>query len=118
MAYKIFGVFGFLIIALPIVTTQNNELESRSLSTCLSYMGSLIMEQGMSIPTDESIFPILADPDVRKYLLNHCIFYHNKTGIWQDPSDDVDSINDTIITEFEAKYPAPDVLKDFFLGKK
>jgi hypothetical protein len=80
-------------------------------------MGSLIMEVGMSIPTNESIFPVLAEPEVRTYLVNHCIFYHNKTGIWQDRSDPVDSVNDTIIEEFEAKNPPPDILKYFFLGK-
>lgn len=108
---------GIILIALPIVSAQEAANGTRSLGTCLSYMGSLIMEQGMNTPTDKSIFPVLADPDVRTYLLNHCIFYHNKTGIWQDWSDPVGPVNDLVIEEFETKYPPPDILKDFFLNK-
>jgi hypothetical protein len=115
--YKKFGIFGILILVLPFAFAQNTENETRSLGTCLSYMGSLIMEVAMSIQSNESIFPVLGEPEVRTYLLNHCIFYHNKTGIWQDRSDPVDSVNNTVIEEFETKYPPPDILKDFFLSK-
>jgi hypothetical protein len=72
------------------------------------------MSEGMSLSTldNKSIFSILPDPEVRSYLLNHCIFYHNRTGIWNHPNYDV---NETIIREFEAKYPPPDILREFFL---
>jgi hypothetical protein len=117
MTHKKFGPLGIHILLLPIASAQNTENESRSLGTCLSYMGSLIMEVEMSIPTNESIFPVLVEPEVRTYLLNHCILYHNKKGIWQDWSDPLDSVNETIIEEFETKYPPPDILRDFFLRK-
>jgi hypothetical protein len=113
--YKALGHLGILIFLLPVVNiTERIDDESQSLETCFSYLGSLIMSEGMSLSTldNKSIFSILPDPEVRSYLLNHCIFYHNRTGIWNHPNYDV---NETIIREFEAKYPPPDILREFFL---
>ncbi len=106
---------GIDILGLPIVNAQTIDDEPRSVNTCYSYMNTLLMSQSIFIETNESIFTVILDPEVRKYLIDHCMFYHYRTGIWQDARNDPDSVNDTIIKEFGTKYPAPDILKHFFL---
>ena len=45
--------------------------------------------------------PILSDPQLKPMLTNACNFYHEKTGKWISPMDDIDP---ELGKEFVAKY--------------